>query len=150
MKKPDILIVDDEESQRFLLRDFLTRDGYEVGAAENGIKALKCVRDKHFDIILLDYNMPEMDGLTVLKEVKRINPEIDVVIISAYGTTERSEEAVKAGAFYYITKPVELDELLILLDSISKRRARIQNRRDILRQALVSVSSLPVTVHSSR
>ncbi len=137
MNKTKILIVDDGESQRFVLKGFLIREGYLVGAVENGIKALQCIKDQHFDIILLDHKMPGMNGVDVLKEVKRTNPEIAVVIISAYGTIERAVEAMEAGAFYYITKPVELDKLLILLDHISKRHSLIKKEKHILRQELV-------------
>ena len=136
MNKPKILIADDGESQRFVLKGFLLREGYLVDEAENGIKAIQCIRDHHFDIILLDHKMPGMNGLEVLKEVKSMNPEIAVVIISAYGTIERAVEAMEAGAFYYITKPVELDKLLILLDHISKRHSLIKKENQILRQEL--------------
>ncbi|HOQ43126.1 MAG TPA: response regulator [Smithellaceae bacterium] len=134
--KPKILIVDDGESQRFVLKGFLLREGYLVDEAENGIKALQCIRDQHFDIILLDHKMPGMNGVEVLKEVKRTNPEIAVVIISAYGTIERAVEAMEAGAFYYITKPVELDKLLIILDHISQRHLLVNSQRRALHQRL--------------
>ena len=137
MNKPKILIVDDGDSQRFVLKGFLLREGYLVSEAENGIKALQSVKDQHFDIILLDHKMPGMNGVDVLKEIKRTNPEIAVVIISAYGTIERAVEAMEAGAFYYITKPVELDKLLILLDHISKRHSLIKKDNQMLRQELV-------------
>jgi DNA-binding NtrC family response regulator len=128
MNKPKILIVEDGDSQRFLLTGFLIRETYPVCEAENGIKAIELVRSGHFDIILLDYKLPGMDSVTALKEIKEIDPEIDVVVISAYGTIERAVEATQAGAFYYITKPVDLEKLLILLDRITKRRAIIRNR----------------------
>ncbi len=134
--KPKILIVDDGESQRYVLKGFLLCEGYLVDESENGIKALQCMRDQCFDIILLDHKMPGMNGVEVLKEVKRTNPEIAVVIISAYGTIERAVEAMEAGAFYYITKPVELDKLLILLDHISKRHSLIKKENQILRKEL--------------
>ena len=136
MNKPKILIADDGESQRYLLKGFLLREGYLVDEAENGIKALQCVKDQHFDIILLDHKMPGMNGVEVLKEVKRTNPEIAVVIISAYGTIERAVEAMEAGAFYYITKPVELDKLLIILDHISQRHLLVNSQRRALHQRL--------------
>ncbi len=122
MNRPDILIIEDWESQRYLLKDFLIREGYRVGEAENGIKAIQCVRSEHFDVVLLDYKMPGMDGMEVLKEIKKIKPEMNIVIISAYGTIERAVEAMEAGAFYYIIKPVDLDKLLILLNRFSKLR----------------------------
>ena len=142
MNKPKILIVDDGDSQRFVLKGFLLREGYLVSEAENGIKALQSVKDQHFDIILLDHKMPGMNGVDVLKEIKRTNPEIAVVIISAYGTIERAVEAIEAGAFYYITKPVELDKLLILLDHISNRHYLMKKDNQMLRQELENNNSV--------
>ncbi|MFA5323173.1 MAG: sigma-54 dependent transcriptional regulator [Smithella sp.] len=126
MQKLSILVVEDGQSQREMLRDFLRSEGHTIAEAGNGEQAIKTVLTGHFDLILLDYKMPGMDGLQVLKEVKRINPEIDVVIITAYGTIETAVEALKAGAIDYITKPVELDELIILVNRISERRQLVQ------------------------
>lgn len=129
MQKLSILVVEDGQSQREMLRDFLRSEGHNVTEAENGEKALKTVFNGHFDLILLDYKMPGMDGLHALKEVKKINPEIDVAIITAYGTIETAVEALKAGAIDYITKPVELDELVILVNRVAERRQLIQENR---------------------
>ena len=135
MRKLNILIVEDGRSQREMLRDFLISEGHNVLEAENGESAIKAVTASHFDLILLDYKMPGMDGLTVLKEVKRINHEIDVVIITAYGTIETAVEAIKVGAIDYITKPIELDELLILVDRVAERRGLIREN-EMLKQEL--------------
>jgi len=135
MRKLNILIVEDGRSQREMLRDFLISEGHKVLEAESGEAAIKSVLNNHFDLILLDYKMPGMDGMEVLKEVKRINHEIDVVIITAYGTIETAVEAIKVGAIDYITKPVELEELLILVDRVSERRGLIREN-ELLKQQL--------------
>jgi two-component system NtrC family response regulator len=103
--------------------------------AENGETGIRMVAENQLDLILLDYKMPGMDGMEVLKEVKRINHEIDVVIITAYGTIETAVEAIKVGAIDYITKPVELDELLILVDRVTERRGLIREN-ELLKQEL--------------
>ncbi len=135
MKKLNILVVEDGKSQREMLRDFLKSEGHDVMEAADGETALQYVCNHHFDLLLLDYRMPGMDGMEVLKDVKAINPEIDVVIITAHGTIETAVEAMKAGALDYIMKPLEFDELLILVDRIAERR-NIIRENEMLRQEL--------------
>ena len=135
MRKLNILIVEDGRSQREMLRDFLIKEGHQVMEADSGETGIRMAAEKQFDLILLDYKMPGMDGMEVLKEVKKINHEIDVVIITAYGTIETAVEAIKVGAIDYITKPVELDELLILVDRVTERRGLIREN-ELLKQEL--------------
>jgi DNA-binding NtrC family response regulator len=136
MKKLHILIIEDGQSQREMLRDFLLKEGHTVADAENGEVGIRTVQTGHFDLILLDYKMPGMDGMEVLRQIKAINPEIDIVIITAYSTIETAVGAMKAGAIDYITKPIEFDELLLLVDRVAERRLLIREN-EILRQQLI-------------
>ncbi len=138
MKKLNILVVEDGQSQREMLRDFLRKEGHAVAEAESGDRALQRVREGHYDLILLDYKMPGMNGMEVLQAVKGINPEIDVVIITAYGTIETAVDAMKAGALDYITKPVEFEELLLLVERVSERRTLLKEN-ELLREQLGEV-----------
>ena len=135
MQKLNVLVVDDGQSQRKMLKGFLKDEGYGVSEAENGEKALKEIKDGCFDLLLLDYKMPGMDGMKVLEEVKRINPEIDVMIMTAYGTIDTAVKAMKAGAADYITKPIDLDEMAILLERISEQRT-LKRENESLREEL--------------
>ncbi len=135
MNPAHILIVEDEAPQRKLLKDFLENEGHKVISAPNGTEAVKLVKNKQVEIILLDYRMPDMTGLDVLKEVHKINPEIDVVIITAFGTIDTAVTAIKEGARDYLTKPVDLDTLLLMINRLTERRVFL-NENKMLRQRL--------------
>jgi DNA-binding NtrC family response regulator len=135
MGKLSTLVVEDGQSQREILRDFLRDEGYDVVEAENGDKAIEAVKNGYFDLLLLDYKMPEKDGMTVLEEVKDINTEIDVIMMTAYGSVDTAVRAMKAGAADYVTKPIELEELRILIDRIAERQT-LRKENEILREEL--------------
>src|SRR4030042_430342 len=113
-----ILVVDDEQNQRELLQGFLQKKGYSVQTAESGRQALAWLKDHVCEVILTDHKMPGMDGTTLLKEIKALFPETWVVLMTAYGTVEKAVEAMKLGAYDYLSKPINLEELLILLERI--------------------------------
>ena len=135
MKKLSILIVEDGQIQREMLRDFLRKEGHSAAEADCGEKALAEIRAAYFDLLLMDYKMPGMNGLQVLQEVKKINPEIDVIMMTAYGTIETAVEAMKAGAVDYVTKPIDLDELVLHINRISERRILLREN-EMMRQRL--------------
>jgi len=110
-----VLVVEDEEAQRRILADFLRGQGYRVQTAVNGKEGLAKFQQDLFDFVLADYKMPEMDGLTLLRELRALNPEARVVLITAFATVESAVTAMKEGALDYLTKPVNLEELLIIL-----------------------------------
>ncbi len=110
-----ILIVDDEVSMRRNLSDLLTVNGYEVAEAGDGAEAIDNVADYHPDLVLLDINLPKLDGISALAKIKAVRPDLPVIIFTAYGTSERAIRAMKAGAYDYVEKPFELDELMLII-----------------------------------
>lgn len=107
-----ILIVDDAEFLRVRLNKILDAEGYDVVQAENGFKAVAAYKDKHPDVVLMDVTMPEMDGLTALKEIVSFDPKAKVVMLTALGQESVVLDAVKSGARDFIVKPFEHDRVM--------------------------------------
>ncbi len=122
MNEYTILIIDDEQSQRDILKGYLKKQGFTIFTASSGSEGINTAKENLVDIILSDYKMPDKTGLEVLEEVKKLNPEISFVIITAYGTVENAVKAMRLGADDYISKPVDLDELDILLERIIEHK----------------------------
>ncbi len=117
-----ILIVEDEEIQRIALQDDLRDAGYDTAAVETAEKALALTEGEHFDVVLTDLKMPGMDGLALLERIKKAQPDVTVVVMTAYGTVDSAVRAMKQGAYDYLTKPFDTDELLLLLQRITNYR----------------------------
>lgn len=111
MQKHSVLIVDDEPIVRESIKDWLVDAGYQVATAENGEKALKMIEKEDFGIMIVDVRLPGKTGITVLKEVKALKPQIKSIVITAYSSTELAAEAMKLGAVDYLIKPIAPDEL---------------------------------------
>jgi CheY-like chemotaxis protein len=115
-----ILVVDDEENARIGLSRLLAKEGFLVDSVANGFEALNYLREQEVNLIVTDINMPEMNGITFLKELNRSYPSSNVIMITAYGGVESYIEAMNLGAFEYINKPVKIDELKSILKKIFK------------------------------
>ena len=130
-----ILVVDDEPVQREMIGGFLKKQGFEVIAADSAERALELFRQDAFDLVLTDQKMANMSGLELLQAVHAINPETPVILITAFGTIEAAVAALKQGAIDYLTKPLNLDELLHRIRQVSERYRIINENRE-LREAL--------------
>ena len=130
-----ILVVDDELAQRELVSGFLKKQGFEVAVAGSGEKALELFRQESFDLVLTDQKMPNMSGLDLLQAIHAINPETAVVLMTAYGSIESAVSSIKGGATDYLTKPLNLEELLYRIRQVSDRYRIINENRE-LREAL--------------
>ena len=126
-----ILVIDDEKSQRDILQDILVDAGYSVVIAEDGNQGLEYATSGNFDLILTDLKMPGKDGLDVLKGVRDFNPELQVIIMTAFGTIPGAVNAIKGGAFDYLTKPFKKDELLHVVNRACERNKLITENRKL-------------------
>jgi DNA-binding NtrC family response regulator len=115
MAAEHILVVDDEVSNCELLQEFLQREGYVVTTAANGFEALEILSQQSFHVVLSDLMMPKMSGVELVRELKETAPATIGIIFTGYGSIETAVEAIKAGAYDYVTKPIRLDELLLVL-----------------------------------
>ena len=112
-----ILVIDDEEVMREILETLLTREGYDVRLASSGGEGLELARALPFDAAIVDIMMPGLDGIATLDELKRIDEDLAVIIITAYASVESAISAMKSGAFDYITKPFKNEEVLVVASS---------------------------------
>jgi DNA-binding NtrC family response regulator len=134
-ERTHILIVDDEEIVRESLSSWLREDGYRVDAAPDGPSALERVKTQRWAILLVDLKMPGMDGLQVLEEAKRIQPEVAVVIMTAYATVDTAVNAMKYGAYDYLVKPFDPEEMSLMIEKIVQQQALVRETA-VLRKAL--------------
>ncbi len=121
-EKKQVLIVDDEPNLRKILAAQLSRDGYDVMTAEDGEQGLGFLREHHIDLVITDLKMPKVDGMTLLREALRESPDLPIVMITAHGTVDTAVEALKLGAFDYLTKPFDKDEVRQVVAKALKTR----------------------------
>jgi two-component system response regulator PilR (NtrC family) len=143
-----ILVVDDEQSLREVLSIMLKRAGYAVTSVSDGEEAVEQLQKEIFDLVITDLRMPKADGMEVLKAVKSMSPETVVLIITAFATADSAVEAMKQGAYDYLTKPFQVDEVqLIIRNALEKRRLTTENI--LLKREMASQSSFAQLVGQS-
>jgi len=131
----NVLIIDDEEIQLQSLKTFLSKRKFNVFTSRSGEDGIRLINENLIDIVLTDFKMPGMNGFEVLRKTKEINPGIDVVVMTAFGTIENAVSLMKAGAFDYLIKPIDLDELENILEKITERKQLISENK-LLRSQL--------------
>jgi len=146
MKNMRILIVDDEKIALRNLEHIMKKEGYDVVTTQSGAQAIRLLEsslENEFDMVLTDLKMPGVDGMEVLAQSKRLCPDTEVVMVTGYATMESAIEAVKAGAYHYVSKPFELDEVRrVVKKALEKRALKLENRR--LREKLAGINGVNI------
>lgn len=130
----NILIIDDEKAIRKTLSEILSYEGYKIDEASDGEEGLKKAREKEYDVILCDIKMPKIDGIEFLEKAKEANPDIPIIMISGHGTIETAVEAVKKGAYDYISKPPDLNRLLITIRNAKDKTTLVAETKVLKRK----------------
>ncbi|MFN3466287.1 MAG: response regulator [Candidatus Brocadiales bacterium] len=137
--KKRILIIDDEEPIRFALSTILKEHGHEVDTCETGGAGLEKLMEKPYSLVLLDYNLPDMDGLRVAQRTRELDSEVSIVFVSAYGTTDVILRAVRLGAFDFIEKPIHSEELFSSIDRwCVTRKEMVERTLEKVKKALTA------------
>jgi two-component system response regulator HydG len=146
--RPRILVVDDEFAVRDSLTHWFEKDGYDVTAAENATEALRALQEHRYDVVLLDIKMPGMDGMELQAHIHKLDPSLAVIMITAFASVETAVQALKQGAFDYVTKPIDPDELSHLVQrALEKRRLERENLQ--LRETLDDLVAVDTIVGES-
>jgi len=130
----NILIIDDEKAIRKTLGEILSYEGYKMDEAGDGEEALKKFREKAYDVVLCDIKMPKMDGIEFLERAREANPDVPIIMISGHGTIETAVEAVKKGAYDYISKPPDLNRLLITIRNAMDKTSLVTETKVLKRK----------------
>jgi DNA-binding NtrC family response regulator len=134
MNQPKVLIVDDEKNMCRAISSALSKTACAIETCYTGFEALEKAQSNNYDLILLDYKMPGMDGLEVLKEIKALSPELIVIIMTAYATIDSAVQAMKMGAYDYVLKPFEAEEIRLYVDRALEYHRLLQENRDLRQQ----------------
>ena len=144
-----ILVVDDDLATLELMDFQLSDEGFEVSTAENGQKGIEQIEENDFDLVLTDLQLPDFSGIEMVKRCKEMSPETEIIMITGFGSMEKAIEATKAGAFYYVEKPVEIEDLRILIEKAIERKQQKAEIKE-LRGKLSSKNSYEGIIGGSR
>jgi DNA-binding NtrC family response regulator len=128
MKKAEILLVDDEVVFTTNMSRLLSTRGYQVTAVNNGEEAIRALKEKPFDVTVLDLKMPLMDGITTLQQMKKLNLLTEVLILTGHGSMDTAFQAIEMGAYDYVTKPCEIAELVTKIEAAHARK-RVKEKK---------------------
>ncbi|MCP4217439.1 MAG: sigma-54-dependent Fis family transcriptional regulator, partial [bacterium] len=135
MKKNSVLVVDDDNAHRIMLKTLVGGWGHEIFEADDGSAAIEKVRERAFDLVLMDIRMLKVSGIEALESIKSLNPAIPVIIMTAYSSVETAVQALKKGAYDYLTKPLDFEKLKLTIErAMEHSRLRAENR--MLREKL--------------
>ena len=143
------LVIDDDKTMLDLMKFQLKAEGFDVTAADCGEKGLSYVEENEFDIILTDLNLPDIDGIEMVRRCKEFASNTEIIMVTGFGSVEKAIEATKAGAFYYVEKPIEFEELLILIEKAVDRKKQTEEIKE-LRGKLSSRTSYEGVIGGSR
>jgi DNA-binding NtrC family response regulator len=149
MANPKVLIIDDDQAMLDLTQFHLQSRGYEVAMTETAREGLELIATGGFNIALTDFSLPDLDGIELVKQIKETSPDTEIIMITGYGSVEKAVEATKAGAFYFLEKPVDFEELLLLIEKAFEHgRQAVEIRQ--LRDRLTSRTSYYNIIGSSK
>jgi len=131
-----ILVIDDDEDVCSVIKDFLETEGYEVTVLRDPAKAVDTVKKDHYHLVLLDLIMPKMNGQTLLKQLKKVDSDLCVIILTAYPTIESAIETLKNNAFDYVKKPIEFAEFKKIVDAALKKQGILRNLETEINHAI--------------
>jgi DNA-binding response OmpR family regulator len=126
MSRPQLLLIDDEDAFRETLDKLLTHRGFEVSTASDGAQGMRTVLRGGIEIVILDVKMPGLDGIETLREIKRIQPDLEVILLTGHLLKSTEQEGLKLGAFAYLTKPCTVADLVVTVGAALEQRAQRQ------------------------
>ena len=145
-REPRILVVDDDRALADNIVEFLTKLGYEAFPAYNGREGLIKFEQEDFQVVITDLKMPEMDGMELLEEMKKLDSDVNVIVLTGFGTIESAVQAIKGGAYDYITKPIEFAEIELVVNRAMEKYTIFRQMHRFRRMFFFVLFSIPLWI----